>query len=70
VNWHKPTAYAQRSMCECYSVAKVGNYVGKMVYEIWKTRLHPSGLGLVETGLTSAAEARKLCEKYDADQNA
>jgi len=63
VNWHKPTAYAQRSMCECYSVAKVGNYVGKMVYESWRTRAHPSGPHLIAVNLPTAAAAKAVCEQ-------
>jgi chromosomal replication initiation ATPase DnaA len=62
MNWHKPTAYAQRSMCECYSVAKVGTGKGH-VYEAWRSRAHPHGPHLIAVNLPSAAAAKAVCEQ-------
>ena len=67
MNWRKPTAYAQLSSCERYSVAKIG-FNGGAMYEAWRTRQHPEGPHLVSTNLQTADDARTVCEEDSLEQ--
>ena len=64
MNWRKPSAYAQLSTCERYSVAKI-NREGGAMYEVWLTRQHEAGPKLLKTGIKTADEARLIAGDYD-----
>jgi hypothetical protein len=63
LTWKQRSDYAQVSDCGSYSVAKVRTD-DKPFYEAWRTRQHPDGPGMIQTGLPTAEFARKLCAEY------
>jgi len=63
LNWKRPTKYAQVTEDESFSVCIIRTE-DQPFYEAWRTRYHPDGPGLIQTGLPTAQVARDLCEQH------
>lgn len=62
MNWQDPSKYAQVSTDGAYSICAIRTEGGPF-YEAWRTRQHPEGPGMIQTGIQTAEFARKLCEE-------
>jgi hypothetical protein len=66
MNWKKHDDYAIKSEDGRYSICSVGIKGGR-VYEVYRTRSHENGLGLIATRITDAQQARDIAEAHEAE---